>query len=193
MSEYHFEMFDLMYALSFMSQVFVLPAFAFLENHPPGDFSILENKTTLLANLNKRNATVISFGKYNYEQGHRKTNYRLWQKSTKIYKVTYETGFEPYVLMFTSDVMHYPEMLLGWYYDKMSLFMEFACNGYTYYVLPDVYVVHQYHVLTSRTAVQYSTCSWAVKTAWFHILKDRYRFKDFPWKSRDKGFIKRQR
>ena len=153
--------------------VFVVPAFAFTKHHDPTDMRAHHNKTTLKAFLFRSNATVKNYGSYAHLRGHRRTNYTKWYDSNSVYKIEYEFGYEPYVLMLKSDVMHYPEIFVGRYYDKVSFFSLLSLNKYGFYVLPEPYVIHQYHYRPSEL-FDYYTCSWQVLKKWGEILFNQY-------------------
>ena len=154
-------------------QVYILPAFAFLGTHPKTDLSPLSSKTILKQYMDKTKKTIQTFAEYSFQKGHRKTDYSRWYREDKMYEVSYEAGFEPYVLMYTDDVPHYPELFLGWYYDKMSVFVLMELSGYQWFVLPDVYVVHQYHQISTEMK-QYYSCSRAVMATWRKQLQKQY-------------------
>ena len=47
----------------------------------------------------------------------------------------YEFQYEPYVMMKTADVVHYPEFFLGRYYDKASFFVLLALQKWVFWHL----------------------------------------------------------
>ncbi len=84
-----------------------------------------------------------------------------------LFQVTYADEYEPYYVIHTAESPPYYEKLLNSFYDKSSHSWSVATCGYTFTVLPDVYLTHLPH--TSSTPNQsyyydYLNCAKAVFT-----------------------------
>lgn len=89
---------------------------------------------------------VIGFHMSHYPQGHEKTNYWRWINTTRAYKVQYQLGFEPYILMSRKFVPYYDERFRGYYWNKVEHLMHISLqNRFSFVIHPTSFVVHVPH------------------------------------------------
>ncbi|KAI9304932.1 glycosyl-transferase for dystroglycan-domain-containing protein [Cunninghamella echinulata] len=108
------------------------------------------SKKELIQYVKKRK--VDMFHK-SWARGHAPTNYTRWYQSAKHDKITdYNYSYEPYVI-FKNDpsIPWCDERFIGYGANKAACHFELYISGLVYYVLPDHYVVHQYHPYPEQT------------------------------------------
>ncbi|XP_002740957.1 xylosyl- and glucuronyltransferase LARGE2s-like [Saccoglossus kowalevskii] len=102
-----------------------------------------------------------------YPGGHKPTNYERWIDSSEEYRVRWNRGYEPYLVLKRKHSPEFPKIFSGRGYNKGSHVMRLVAQGYELVVSPDTFMVHMPHwVSDSRrlylTNLQYQRClSWA--------------------------------
>ncbi|KAI8078812.1 glycosyl-transferase for dystroglycan-domain-containing protein [Halteromyces radiatus] len=85
-------------------------------------------------------------------KGHGATNYTHWYTATAPYKVVdYNYAYEPYVIIKKEDTAWCDERFIGYGANKAACHFELYISGVDYFVLPDEYLLHQYHPYPENT------------------------------------------
>lgn len=88
----------------------------------------------------------MGFHMSHYPQGHEATNFWKWIDTTEPYKVVYETGFEPYIMMHKKYIPYYDERFRGYYWNKVQHLMHISQqNDFDFIVHPTAFVLHAPH------------------------------------------------
>ncbi|KAI0214349.1 hypothetical protein LSAT2_000556 [Lamellibrachia satsuma] len=155
----------------------VVPAFEALS----ANITFPKNKTDVLK-LWKKEKTIIPFhftidkGREVTNAGHKATSYPQWVKAVKPYYANWEELYEPYVVVEKALTPKYWPYFSSRYYDKASQLAELFAMGFSFVVLPDVYIVHTPHKLSPRTNVDYR-CAQRENTRFKIYLIDKYKWK----------------
>ncbi|CAH1800642.1 unnamed protein product, partial [Owenia fusiformis] len=104
-----------------------------------------DNKTQLLQRLNHKNKTIHTFSFSRCPGCHEKTNWAYFIKATKPYKIVGGGLFEPYVILQRKTIPVYDERLIARHLNKILYDYELFVLQYAFYVLPDVFIVHEPH------------------------------------------------
>lgn len=59
-------------------------------------------------------------------------------------QIKWDLDFEPYVVV-ASNVTKYDVRFMGFGWNKVSHIMELHAQGYQFFVLPDVFIIHKSH------------------------------------------------
>ena len=152
--------------------VLVVPAFETLKYK----FSYPHNKQTLLQMI--KDGEVDIFRHSVWKQGHAATNYNKWYKASHPYKINWAPDFEPYITV-TRNVSKYPEMFMGFGWNKVSHIMELDAKGFEFVVLPDAFIIHTPHapsldISHYRSSKQYRHCLSTLKRIFIEELIIKY-------------------
>jgi len=85
------------------------------------------------------------------KRAHNATNYEKWyrleseQVQLQPYRVEYEYLYEPYVLLSKNSSPLYDTRFSGYGNDKSSYTYELVAAGFSFVVLPDVFIIHNEH------------------------------------------------
>lgn len=77
--------------------------------------------------------------------GHRATRFDQWREAIEPYYVSWESDFEPYVLLNRSDTPTYNEDFVGFGRNKVSFIEDLHNKGIEFISAPDCYLVHFPH------------------------------------------------
>ncbi|CAM9552575.1 unnamed protein product [Choristocarpus tenellus] len=88
---------------------------------------------------------IIPFGSRVWEQGHRATMFERWKYVEASYEVSYEEGFEPFVIMHRGLVPPFDERFEGYGRNKVIFFFLLQALGFNFSVHPHLYLVHYPH------------------------------------------------
>lgn len=81
-----------------------------------------------------------------FSRGERATNYRKWldRPTSKPYRVPYESGYEPYLLMRTDTAKQYryDTRFVGYGFNKLSHIEELQAAGFVFKVCSELFLVH---------------------------------------------------
>ncbi|CAO3597261.1 unnamed protein product [Absidia cylindrospora] len=106
-------------------------------------------KDELITEVNS--GRVAMFHKF-WLKGHGSTNYTKWYTSSSVYKVTdYNFAYEPYVIVKKEGTAWCDERFIGYGANKAACHFELYISGMEYFVLPDDYLLHQYHPYPEQT------------------------------------------
>ena len=207
---------SLVEAIASHKTLFVLPAFEFTDKGRKPDTDELPDETMDVVNLVER-GELIRFKSKWHQRGHRNTDFRKWHAVAKssgrggipsvttpsFYFIEYEHSFEPYVLGWRPGMPRLAPEFRGWGKNKMSWFMELHCEGYTFAVLTDFFVVHLNHPdvhqsrknldedrnqpiweqFTSELNEEYRACSALHQYAWWDAFLDSFKLKFWTMRS----------
>lgn len=95
-----------------------------------------------------------------YKAGHRATDFRKWLVATKPYRIRYEEGFEPYVLIARKYVPWTDERFVGYRKNKVVHLLHLANLGLQFVVHPRAFVVHSPHPRARTWKVTHKTGLW---------------------------------
>ncbi|CAH0560647.1 unnamed protein product [Brassicogethes aeneus] len=146
--------------------------------------SIPRNKSKLIELWEK--GRVNPFLEKIWPSGHSPTNFPAWQNAEEPYNVKWDHDFEPYIVV-RSNVTQYDKRFVGFGWNKVSHIMELEAQGYTFTVLPNVFIVHKPHspssdMISFRTSPQYRLCLHFLKDEVIQSLNKRYG-KNFELKN----------
>uniref|UniRef100_A0A158QGM6 Hexosyltransferase n=1 Tax=Rodentolepis nana TaxID=102285 RepID=A0A158QGM6_RODNA len=79
-----------------------------------------------------------------WQTGHLATNYSHWYSTDVAYGVTWDTDFEPYVLI-NREFGQFDENFVGFGWNKVSFFMLLDALDFKFIVIPDVFIIHFPH------------------------------------------------
>jgi hypothetical protein len=95
-----------------------------------------------------------------YKAGHRATDFRNWLVASRPYRIRYEEGFEPYVLVARKFVPWTDERFVGYRKNKVVHLLHLANLGLQFVVHPRAYVVHAPHPRARTWTVTHTTGLW---------------------------------
>ena len=149
----------------------VVPAFENLQYKLEFPTSKQELETQL--NL----GSVSMFRSQIWPQGHAPTDYDRWRISTKPYEVDWRLDYEPFIVT-TKEVPKFDERFVGFGWNKVEHIMELAALDYKFLVLPEAFVIHQFHaasydIIKHRESSKYRTCIKGLKRSFLLELKAR--------------------
>ncbi|CAJ0928179.1 unnamed protein product, partial [Mesorhabditis belari] len=103
-----------------------------------------------------------------WPQGHFATDFEKWKTSEGVYEISYQHDFEPYFLIRKSECPPFDERFVGFGWNKVAHSMVLNKMGYTFRVLPDVFLLHFDHppsmeMLKFRTSPIYRKCMKMLK------------------------------
>ncbi|XP_074597011.1 uncharacterized protein LOC141852066 isoform X2 [Brevipalpus obovatus] len=129
---------------------FVVPSFEFVDPLADHD-QIPHRKEELLQLIFRDNPLVAPFRIHESVDAHKLTNYWRWFSSSKIYKIKqYSDKYEPYIIMEkTDETLKFDERFVGYGMNKVTHITELFASGYTFYVLPESWVLHHPHEVSS--------------------------------------------
>ncbi|CAH1786439.1 unnamed protein product, partial [Owenia fusiformis] len=104
-----------------------------------------ENKTKLLEKLLENNRTIETFGLTRCPQCQVNTDWHKFMTVAEVYKIQGGGDFEPYVVVQRKTSPAYDERLIARHMNKILYDYELYVLKYEFYVLPDVYIVHEPH------------------------------------------------
>ena len=140
----------------------VLPAF---ETGEQGDVGVeiarevvIEGKDTAIVMF--WDGRIRPFHTANYKQGHRATDFKKWLTATKPYRIRYEEGYEPYVMVARKYVPWYDERFVGYRKNKVVHLLHLAQTGVQFIVHPRAFSVHSPHPRARSWSVTHKTGLW---------------------------------
>lgn len=95
-----------------------------------------------------------------YKAGHRATDFRKWLVASRPYRIRYEEGFEPYVLVARKYVPWTDERFVGYRKNKVVHLLHLANLGLQFVVHPRAFVVHSPHPRARTWKVTHKTGLW---------------------------------
>ena len=95
-----------------------------------------------------------------YTAGHRATDYKKWLTAVKPYRVRYEEGFEPYVLVARKFVPWYDERFVGYRKNKVVHLLHLAQTGMQFIIHPRAFTVHAPHPRARTWKATHKTGLW---------------------------------
>lgn len=151
----------------------VLPAF---ETRESGDIgveiareAVLEGKDSAVAMF--WDGRIKPFHTDRYRAGHRATDYKKWLTAIKPYKIRYEEGFEPYVLVARKYVPWCDERFVGYRKNKVVHLLHLAQMGLQFVVHPRAFTVHSPHPRARTWKITHSTGLWDQLAALYDEVK----------------------
>lgn len=103
---------------------------------------------------------------------HKATDFRAWVRSDKIYNISFQPLFEPYLIMRRAYVPWADESLRGYYFNKQLLMRHVAALGAHLVVHPAAFVLHQPH---KSSAMRWKTRHLGVRQRNQAIYEDAAR------------------
>ncbi|CAH1778798.1 unnamed protein product [Owenia fusiformis] len=76
---------------------------------------------------------------------HIATDYEKWMETSTPYEVEFGWPYEPYVVIASDRMPLYDERLLARHLNKVMFNIEIFAKRYKFFVLPDVFLVHELH------------------------------------------------
>ena len=95
-----------------------------------------------------------------YKAGHRATDYNKWLGAMRPYRIRYEEGFEPYVLVHRKYVPWYDERFVGYRKNKVVHLLHLNAVGMQWVVHPRAFAVHSPHPRARTWKVTHKTGLW---------------------------------
>ncbi|KAL4856061.1 LARGE xylosyl- and glucuronyltransferase 2 [Chlorella vulgaris] len=156
-------------------QGIVLPAFETMDDG-------MEGKQTALKAIKSRTALhelfdrgeLRGFHMDHYNRGHRATDHTRWFETSLSYRIPYEEGFEPYVMVQRRFVPWYDERFKGYRKNKVVHLMHMFRLGVEFASTPHGYVVHSPHPVANSWNTTQATGFWYKVGALWLVLKKLY-------------------
>lgn len=142
-------------------QGIVLPAFETIDDGEEGRNTALKaiKSREALQELFKR-GELRGFHMDHYNRGHRATDHSRWFETNISYRIPYEEGFEPYVLVQRRFVPWYDERFKGYRKNKVVHLMHMFRLGLEFASTPHGYVVHSPHPVANSWNTTQATGFW---------------------------------
>lgn len=127
--------------------------------------------------------SLFTFRYHVWPRGHAPTNYEKWRHATVSYKVSWKPDYEPYIVA-SKDITLYDSRFSGFGWNKVSHITELFAQGYSFYVAPNVFVIHMPHspsfdIGKFRSSANYRRCLKILKNEFIRELRKRYITKQF--------------
>lgn len=151
----------------------IVPAFENLQYK----FEFPTSKSMLETQLNL--GSVSMFRDQIWPRGHAPTDYAKWRVSTRPYQVDWRPEYEPFIVTGRVDVARFDERFVGFGWNKVEHIMELAAMDYQFLVLPEAFVIHQFHsasydILKHRESRMYRACIRQLKKSFLAELNMKY-------------------
>lgn len=122
--------------------------------------------------------TISIFRDSIWPQGQAATDYERWKVATKPYKIDWKPEYEPFIVT-NVNVTRYDERFNGFGWNKVEHIMKLAALGYQFYVLPEAFLVHQFHpasydISKHRESKKYQACIRLLKQTFLFELKESH-------------------
>ncbi|XP_054708905.1 xylosyl- and glucuronyltransferase LARGE2s-like [Uloborus diversus] len=129
---------------------FVVPAFEYIELPKKSD-SAPHTKEELLQLLHREEPFILPFRRTESSESHRVTDYWKWYRADKLYPLqTFCDKYEPYIILQKTNSMPlYDERFSGYGMNKVTHITELFASNYTFMVLPDVWILHLPHKIST--------------------------------------------
>ncbi|XP_015920345.1 xylosyl- and glucuronyltransferase LARGE2 [Parasteatoda tepidariorum] len=133
-----------------LKTAFVVPAFQYMELPQRGD-NAPQTKEELLQLLHREDPFIAPFRISESSDSHKNTDYWKWYRADKLYSLSmFCDKYEPYVILQKTDAIpFYDERFSGYGMNKVTHITELYAANYTFVVLPDVWVLHLPHKISS--------------------------------------------
>ncbi|XP_071099912.1 xylosyl- and glucuronyltransferase LARGE1-like [Haliotis cracherodii] len=170
-----------MMELSTQKKALVVPAFETQRYR----LTFPKSKAELLTMLDM--GTLFTFRFHVWPQGHAPTNFAKWRTATTPYTVSWESDFEPYVVV-RKDVPLYDQRFMGFGWNKVAHTMELDAQGYEFVVLPNAFIIHMPHapsfdIAKFRSSSLYRKCLKVLKGEFQRDLSKKYGIKALKYLS----------
>jgi len=154
-------------------KVLVVPAF---ETERYRADSLPGSKAELLKQLDL--GQIITFRSRVWSAGHEATNYLKWRSSTQPYTVQWQKDFEPYIVG-PKGMPDYDPRFIGFGWNKVSHIYQLHAQGYNFWVLPNVFIIHLPHtpsldIHRYRSSSTYRRCMESMKQEFTREIDDKY-------------------
>ncbi|XP_065205204.1 xylosyl- and glucuronyltransferase LARGE2s-like [Planococcus citri] len=169
------------FELNITNKALVIPAFETQRYRT----SIPQTKVEILNMLDM--GTLFTFRYHVWQKGHAPTNYAKWKQSTTPYKVAWQPDYEPYIVV-KKNIPLYDTRFVGFGWNKVSHIMELFAQGYSFYVLPNAFIIHMPHspsfdIGKFRGSAPYRRCLKILKNEFIRELRKRYVSKQYSLRS----------
>ena len=159
--------------------VLVVPAF---ETHSdPHDFIFPQSKSALLEMVAEN--VVFQFHRDEYIRGHAPTDYTRWAKAREVYEIQWQPHYEPY-LVTSRNITPLDTRFVGRDFDKVSHIELLYYQRYKFYVMPDVFILHLPHALSSdakkeKVNERYRDCYRRRRDKWRVEMAQEYGYEPY--------------
>lgn len=120
-----------------------------------------------------RDGRLKAFHADRYRAGHRATDYAKWLEATRPYRVRYEEGYEPYILVARAAVPWYDERFVGYRKNKVVHLLHLASLGVQFVIHPHAFAVHAPHPRARTWKVTHTTGLWEQLAAMYDGVRSR--------------------
>ncbi|XP_041366032.1 LARGE xylosyl- and glucuronyltransferase 1-like [Gigantopelta aegis] len=170
-----------MMELSVQKKALIVPAFETQRYR----LSYPKSKTELLSMLDM--GSLFTFRYHVWPKGHAPTNFAKWRTATTPYVVSWESDFEPYIVI-RKDIPQYDKRFMGFGWNKVSHIMELDAQGYEFLVLPNAFIIHMPHapsfdIAKFRSSSTYRKCLKILKGEFQRDLSKKYGIKALKYLS----------
>ena len=124
--------------------VMVVPAFETYSD--PHNFTFPQSKSALLEMVAEN--VVFQFHRDEYIRGHAPTDYTRWAKAREVYEIQWQPHYEPY-LVTSRNITPLDTRFVSRDFNKVSHIELLYYQRYKFYVMPDVFILHLPHALSS--------------------------------------------
>ena len=162
-------------------QAIVLPAY---ETGDSGDIGVEVAREAVLGGKDAAammfwDGRIKPFHTDRYKAGHRATDFRKWLTAAHPYRIRYEEGFEPYVLVARKYVPWTDERFVGYRKNKVVHLLHLSNLGLQFVVHPGAFVVHSPHPRARTWKVTHTTGLWDQLADLYRDVKDRLEMNTY--------------
>ncbi|XP_070562753.1 xylosyl- and glucuronyltransferase LARGE2s-like isoform X2 [Ptychodera flava] len=125
------------------------------------------------------------FHQTKYPGGHKPTDYERWIDATEEYRIRWNRGYEPYLVLKTQDCPDFPKIFSGRGFNKGSHTMILVAQGYRLLVSPNTFMIHMPHWLSSGRKLYLDDEHYQKCLSWAKVHFDQSLYKKYNITERD--------
>jgi len=156
---------------------YIIPAFS--SDLPPN--KLPRTKPQLLTSIKNKTVNLVNEGPC--PKCHGPTDYNKWMTAKAPYSIQYKWIYEPYLFLNKDHLVEYfDERLKGYGFDKNTHSYTLAVAGYSFYVLPESFVIHLNHPEAAWDGPSIQKQLWDALEYVCDIIptmKDKYGYSSF--------------
>ena len=159
--------------------VLVVPAF---ETYIASKTFVFPNDKSALIKLVSQKK-VFQFHRDKYIRGHAPTDYPRWEKANEPYEIQWQPQYEPY-LVASRNITPLDPRFVSRDFNKVSHVEQLYYQRYKFYVLPEGFLLHLPHQLSSdamkqRTNERHSECYTRRRDEWRADMVQEYGYEPY--------------
>ena len=159
--------------------VLVVPAF---ETYIASKTFVFPNDKSALMKLVSQKK-IFQFHRDEYIRGHAPTDYPRWEKANEPYEIQWQPQYEPY-LVASRNITPLDPRFVSRDFNKVSHIEQLYYQRYKFYVLPEGFLLHLPHQLSSdarkqRTNERHSECYTRRRDEWRADMVQEYGYEPY--------------